>query len=197
MRRRLFTVFHSDHAITQVVAWSLLGGAISLAVAVAHVLVNPIRPVVGTQGPTAGATRFALRDESSISVDWYEMLGGERPIVVEDYGWPLRSWSVWHHMSSGGRWRLVAGVPLSSLGKRPGAVAALSPQWAAPVVPRPLYLAGNAGFFGVLAWSGSWAYRTWRGRKRAQKGLCGACGYGPVEGASRCPECGKPRPARS
>jgi hypothetical protein len=197
MRRRLSRIFYSDRAITQVVAWSLVGAVISLVVAAAHALLDPVRPVVGTQGPTAGASRFAFRDESSLLVDWYVMLGGQRPISVEDYGFPFRSWSVWHQMSSAGRWRLVAGVSLSRLGKRPGAISAMSPEWALPAVPRPVYLAGNAVIYGLVAWSGSWAFRTWSGRRRARRGLCWACGYGPAEGASQCPECGRAWPART
>jgi hypothetical protein len=182
--------FGIDHAIIRVMAWFSVGVLGSLAVAAIHAAVRPVQPVLRTIAPNISASRFALRDENSMTLEWYVMLGGHRPVYAEDYGWPVPAWSVWHAQTAGGGWNLIAGVPLSRVGTRPGIMTAASPTWAIPVVPRLPLLALAAAAYGLVGY-GCWRlFRHFRATRRRRRGLCARCGYGPWTGGIACPECG-------
>lgn len=122
--------------------------------------------------------------------EWYVMLGGQRPVYAEDYGWPVPAWSVWHTQTAVGGWNLIAGVPFSRLGSRTGALSAASPTWAMPVVPRLALLMPAGAAYGLVGYGGWRLFRHLRATRRRQQGLCARCGYGPFAGAAECPECG-------
>jgi len=183
--------FGIDHVIIRVMAWFSVGLLGSFMFSVLHAAFYPIQPIVGTAAPNVGASRYVLRSDESMIAEWYVMLGGQRPVYAEDYGWPFFAWSTWHAQVPGGRWQLVAGVPLSALAPRPGAVIpAAAPRWALPVVPRLALLVPAGAFYGLSAFALWCWFLHRRGRARARLGLCAHCGYGPWTGGSGCPECG-------
>lgn len=191
MQLRGKTLYNPNRAILRGAAWFSFGLVVSLVAAWLHAWRAPLQPqtqVMSVGGVQTPAARYALRSEESLFVDWYAMLGGERPVYVESAGWPLRCWNTWYRQHSGGSWKLIAGIPLGR--PRPSAVAAIAPPWALPLVPAggPTFL--SASIFAALGWLSWHGFRLVRARSRCKKGLCAACGYGPYSPATQCPECG-------
>jgi hypothetical protein len=193
MRLRRRFLYDLDDVIKRALAWLCVGLVVSLVVAWLAAWFVPTQPeikrVTIPSGGEVVSKRYAMRvDGMSLLVDYYAMLGGEKPIYAEDYGWPVRCWSVWNKQHQSGNWELIAGVRL--WGTRPGAGGATAPPWALPLVPRLPHVLVAATFYGGIGWMCWWAYRFFRARSRRSRGLCEACGYGPWQLGSHCPECG-------
>jgi hypothetical protein len=186
-----------DHAVLRCMAWFFVGLVLSLVVSFVHALLWPVVETTTVISPNIVAKRYALRMDSSTLVDWYNQLGGEPAVYVEDYGWPLPAWNTWH-LQKNGTWDLIAGIPLRRL--RPGNTSPGQPAWALPIVPRPIFAAGSAILYGSAAWGCYTGFVAIRRSRRRRRGLCVNCGYGPWHNGDTCPECGPERstdPART
>jgi hypothetical protein len=196
MSARRKHVFDPSRAILRGMAWLCFGLVASYAVACSMAWLLPTRAqtrsTINQSGGVVSA-RYVLRSDDSILIDWYSMLGGERPVYAEDYGWPIRSWSVWHRPLKGGSWSLIAGMPLHQA--RAPAVAAAEPPWALPIIPRVPHIAASAAIYAMVGFVGWRGFRCARTRRRVSRGCCGDCGYGPWNSGDQCPECGMVRAA--
>lgn len=197
--------------------WGSLGAVLSLGVAWADALLDPLqvrvyssdepaiepslREFIKEQSPglsSASGTcaldtalaRFEFREEDGPVAEWYELLGGESPVEAEDYGWPLRAWSAWHR-SDGTDSTLIAGIGLDQ--PRPVSHEARwvsAPGWALPVVPRLHLVAASGAVYGAAAWLGFIGARRVARSRRVCRGCCGGCGYDMSGIGTACPECG-------
>lgn len=189
MRSPRKVLYDPSHVILRGMAWFFVGVAASMGTAWLAAWIVPAPPQTKSVGTGVMAARFTPQPESSVILDWYAMLGGERPVYAEHSGWPIRCWSVWYKQHPGGAWELIAGVPLGR--SRPSSVTVMPLPWALPLVPRLWQAAASASMYGVLGWAGWSAIILARARRRRTRGLCAACGYGPWEANGPCPECGR------
>jgi len=117
------------------------------------------------------------------------------------YGWPMRSMiamlrvTINDSPTHGIELQYVAdsGISLDSMHVGNQAALALHVQ-ALPLRILPLGFAIDTLLFASAWWLFLFAFPTTRRFIRTRRGMCLACGYGPLGGASeRCPECGAPR----
>jgi hypothetical protein len=104
------------------------------------------------------------------------------------YGYPFGSWATYYLGASKAQPAVVIGLPTGT----EFSIIPWRPRFGIPLLPGP-GLVLDAALYG-----GAWALaRLIQARRRARRGRCLSCGYGPWNNVGVCPECGEPRRARA